>query len=105
MRGKQCFLEKASVQRVRNPPRQDRAAMPVHDRDEVRKTAPHRDVRDVRAPDLIRVLDLKLPQKVWIDLVLGTLDRSAWLRIRRDEAHRAYQPARACATDREAARL
>ena len=55
------FLERldteVSTERVRQPPRQHRAAHPVHDDHQVEKAFGHRDVSDVRAPDLIDPLD------------------------------------------------
>src|SRR5664280_3188119 len=33
------------------------AAGPVHDRDEVEEAAPHRDVGDIRTPDMVRLVD------------------------------------------------
>ena len=45
------------VHRVRQPPGEDLAAGPVHDRHQVQEAAPHRDVGHIRTPDLVRLLD------------------------------------------------
>ena len=62
------FLERLDTElgaeRVRQPPRQHRAAHPVHDHHQVEKAPGHRDVGDVRAPDLIDPLDRKPTQQV-----------------------------------------
>ena len=47
----QSFNAELSVHTVGQPPRQNLAAVPVHDRHKVQEAAPHRDVGDVCAPD------------------------------------------------------
>lgn len=44
------------LQRVRDPPREDLAGVPVHDRYQVEEPVPHGQVGDVRAPDLVRAI-------------------------------------------------
>ena len=61
----------ARVQRVRQPPSQHVAARPVHDRHQVEEAAPHRDVGDVGAPDMVRPLDPQIPQQIRVNPVLG----------------------------------
>src|SRR5437660_902326 len=53
----------------RQPPRQHRAAYPVHDHHQVEEALGHRDVGDVRAPDLIDPLDRNPTEQVGVDLV------------------------------------
>ena len=53
----ECFDAEARVEGVRQPPGQHMPARPVHDRYEVKEPAPHWDVGDVGAPDLVRPLD------------------------------------------------
>ena len=47
----------SAVHRVRQPPRQDMAAGPVHHSDEIEKAIRNRDIGDVRTPRLVRLID------------------------------------------------
>lgn len=49
-----------SVQRIRDPPRQNHPAMPIHDRYQIEEPAAHREVGDVHAPDLIWPVNTQL---------------------------------------------
>ena len=57
------------AERVRQPPRQHRTAHPVHDHHQIEEAPGHRDVGDVRAPDLVDPLDRDPAEQVGIDLV------------------------------------
>src|SRR6266478_4951088 len=57
------------AERVRQPPRQHGTAHPVHDHRQVEEALGHRDVGDVRAPDLIDPLDRDPAEQVGVDLV------------------------------------
>src|SRR5207248_4882040 len=67
------FLERLdtrlSTERVRQPPRQYGAAHPVHDDDEVEEALGHRDIGNVRAPDLVDPLDRDAPEQIRVDFV------------------------------------
>ena len=67
----QCLDTKLCCERVRQPPGQHSSSCPVDDRDQVQKPLLHGDVRDVRCPHLVRLVDRLAAQKVWVDLVLG----------------------------------
>ena len=62
---------KVRIKRVRQPPRQNLAARPIHDRDQIEKAAPHRNVGDVGAPDLVWPADDEPVQKIRIDPCSG----------------------------------
>ena len=49
------------LHRVRQPPGEDPAARPVHDRHEIEEATAHRDVSHIGAPDLVRPLDRHMP--------------------------------------------
>ena len=66
----ECLDTELRAERVRQPPRQHGTAHPVHDHHQVEKAPGHRDVGDVRAPDLIDPLDRKPTQQVGVDLVV-----------------------------------
>lgn len=52
----------AGIGRIGYVPRQHLA--PVHDCDQIHRAARHRDIRSIRCPDLIRVIDDQSPQQV-----------------------------------------
>jgi len=47
------FAAEIGIQGVAEPPAQDFSAVPVHDRDQVQKAFPHRNVRYISAPDFV----------------------------------------------------
>src|SRR5580704_18401448 len=49
----ECLDTELRAERVRQPPRQHGTAHPVHDHHQVEEALGHRDVGDIRAPDLI----------------------------------------------------
>ena len=71
------FLERLDAEigaeRVGQPPRQYRAADPIHDRHQVGKPLGHRDVGDVRAPALIHPLDDEPTEQVRLCAAAGLL--------------------------------
>ena len=89
----------ACVQRVRQPPGQDIAACPVHDRDQIEEAAAHRDVGDVGAPDMVRPLDRQAPQQIRVDPVLGMRRAGPQRPPDRLKPHQAHQPCGAAAPE------
>ena len=89
------------VHRVRQPPRQNRAARPVDDRDEIEKAAADRDIGDVGRPHLVRPVDRQIAQQIREDLVARRRLRRVRLRSQRRDAHLAHQPLHALAVDRQ----
>lgn len=57
------------LQRVRYPPSQHLAGEPVHDGHQVEKAFPHRQVGDVRAPDLVGPVHPQPTQQIGVGLV------------------------------------
>src|SRR5580658_2219151 len=53
------------IHRARQPPRQNLAAEPVHDRDQVQEASTHRDVGHVCTPDLVRPIDGQMAKQIW----------------------------------------
>ena len=60
----------------RQPPCQNPPAEPVHHRNQIHKPLRHRDVRDVRAPHLVRPVDDQTPQQIRVHLVFR--DDAGW---------------------------
>ena len=83
----------ARVQRVRQPPGQDEAARPVHDRHQVEEAALHRDIGDVGAPDGIRPLDRQAAQQIRVNPVLGVRIAGPRRPIDRLKSHQTHQMA------------
>ena len=71
----QRFLERLDAEgrfhRDRDAMGQHASAEDIDDRRQIDEAAPHRDVADVRRPDLVRSFDLHPAQQVVIDLVAG----------------------------------
>ena len=67
------FLErldtKLGAEGIRQPPGQHGAAYPIHNDHQIEEAFGHRDVGDVRAPDLIDPLDREPAKQVGVDLV------------------------------------
>jgi hypothetical protein len=59
------------AERVGQSPRHHRVAHPVHDDHQIEKPLGHRDLGDVRAPNLIDPVDGDPTEEVWIDFVRG----------------------------------
>ena len=81
----------ARIQGVRQTPSQHMPAGPVHDRRQVKKAAPHRDVGDVGAPDMVRPLDHQASEQIGVDPVLGMRIAGARRPIDRLKPHQAHQ--------------
>lgn len=64
------------VHGIGQSPRQNVAARPVHNRHQIQKTAPQRDVADIGAPDMVRPAHRHVAQQVRIDRC-GVLVRGA----------------------------
>ena len=88
-----------SVHRVRQPPAQHFSRGPVHDRDQIQEPTPHRDERDVRAPDLVRARDCHVSQQIRIDRVLRVRTARVRAAIDRLQAHHRHQAAHPVTTD------
>src|SRR5205814_2396816 len=97
------FLERLdtrlSTERVRQPPRQYGAAHPVHDDDEVEEALGHRDIGNVRAPDLVDPLDRDAPEQIRVDFVRRSCLARARSLIDRHQRHEPHQTLHAFAID------
>ena len=89
----------ARIQRVGQPPSQHFAAVPVHDRHEADEAFAHRDVRDVLAPNLVRVVDVEPAQQVGEHLVRVVRPTRIRPWIQGVHAHLAHQTLHASAVD------
>jgi hypothetical protein len=85
----ECLDTELRAERVRQPPRQHSTAHPVHDYHQVEEALGHRDVSDVRAPDLIDPLDREPAQQVGIDLVGHPRLARVWSLV---DCHQAGEP-------------
>ena len=75
---------------VRHSPGEHEAAKPIDDRDQVHETALHRDIRQVSAPDLIRLRNVHPIQQVGVNLVILRRNACSGRRINRLDAHLAH---------------
>ena len=74
-----------------SPPTQHEPAEPVHDCDQVQEAVRHRNVGDVRAPDLIDAINHDSLQQIGIDLVACLGPAQIRLGIYRFDPHRPHQ--------------
>ncbi len=89
----------AGLQSVGDAPGQHLTCMPIYNGHQIQEPAPHRQIGDVRTPDLIRPLNSQPSQKIGIDLVpLGGLAGVRFL-VDRHEAHQSHQAADAFLID------
>lgn len=77
----QCAYAKAGIQRVRQFPSQNVAAMPIDHGREIQKTALQPYVRYVRAPDLVHSIGDQAAKKIWKDPVLLVWHRESRPRV------------------------
>ena len=91
---------KLLLQRDRKSPGQDIATVPVHHDHEVDEPMSQTDVGDVGGPGLIRMIDRNPFQKIGIDLMVGTREAGAGLRINRLQPHQPHQTADPLRIDR-----
>lgn len=63
----------------------------LDNRHQVQPTLRHRDVGDIRGPDLVRMLDFQVPQQVGIHFMLLIGFARVELGVQRLYAHRAHQ--------------
>src|SRR5271166_5562745 len=98
----QGFDAKPRLHPDRHTPRQNPAAEPVHHRDQIDKALGQRDVRDVRAPHLVRPLDRQTAQKIRIDLVFRVRLAGVRLLVDRLDPHQPHQTAHPFAVHRPA---
>ena len=90
---------KARVHRVRQPPRQDRAAGPIDDRHQIEKAARHRDVGDVGRPHVVWLSNRQAAQKIGIYPVSRRGLARSWAWNQRLDAHHPHQPLHALAVE------
>mgnify|MGYP001559183773 CR=1 FL=1 len=77
----QCIDAECGFHRRRHVPRQDRARVPIEDRGQVAEPSPCPNVRDVGAPDVVRVAGDDIAQEVRIRLVPDEGNARPWLGI------------------------
>ena len=89
----QCIDAKLSFQRVRYPPRQNLACVPVHDSHEIQESAPHRQIGDVSAPNLVGPIHAETAQQIRVNLVALRRLAGIWFLIDRHQAHQPHKAA------------
>src|SRR3954453_14000862 len=93
------------LQGVGQAPGQNGTAVPIHDHHQVQKAAGHRNVRNIRAPDLIDTVDRQASKQVGIlDLLRRSLAGIGAL-VDRHQPHQAHQPLHPLAVHRVALRV
>ena len=85
------FQAEVGGQRIGQPPRQHPPTCPIQDGEQIHDAAPHRDVGDVRCPDLIRTRDLQMAQQIGIDRVGWMPLAGVGLAVERRDAHLLHQ--------------
>ncbi len=94
-RGGQRLLDRFETevggQRIGQPPRQHPTAGPIQDRTQVHEAPAHRNVGDIRRPDVIGACDLPLVQERGVDRVGGMPLAGAGLAIYGLNAHASHQ--------------
>ena len=86
-------------QRVRDAPGQDFARVPIHDGNQIQEPAPHRQICDVRTPNLVGSIQAKAAQQIGVNLVpFGGL-AGVGLLVDWHQPHQAHQPADALFVD------
>lgn len=80
------------LQRVRDPPGQNLASVPVLDRHKVKEPAPHGQVGDVRTPDLIWTVHPQPPEQIWIGLVSFRRPAGVGPLVDWHQSHKPHQP-------------
>src|SRR6202142_4590269 len=93
------FDTKVRAQRVRQPPRQHFAARHIQNRHQVQKTVRHRQIGQIRGPDLIRPIDHQVLQQVGINRRPACRDTRARLAVQRLDPHQAHERAHVPAPD------
>ena len=68
-----------------------RTAEPVYDCCQIQEAALHTNIRDVRAPYLIRMNNLNVPQQVRVNLVIMVLLARVRFRINGLKSHQVHQ--------------
>ena len=91
-----------SRQRIRNAPGQDLAAVPVGDGDQIDKAPAHRNVGDVRGPNLIGAVNLQVPKKIAVDGMRRMAAAQVWLPVKRFNSHPLHQATDPFAADQVA---
>ena len=98
--GKHAGTE-ASVLGVGDVPSQDVATEPIDDRSAVHEAPLHRDVGDVRAPDMVRFGNRNVPEQVRVNRVIGRWIAQFWSWIDGLDAHQTHEPGNALVIDLE----
>lgn len=80
-------------QRVGDSPAEYLAAEPIHHGHQIDEAAPHRNVGDVRRPDLIRPVDAQVPQQIRIDVTARCLLAGVGFPVEGFDAHLGHEPA------------
>lgn len=76
--------------------------MPIHNRDQIQEPFAHRDIADVRAPDLVGPVHDQITQQIRIDLVMGVRIGGSGLAVNRPQPHQAHQPSHTVTTGHKA---
>ena len=80
-------------QRIGEPPGEHAAAGPIDDRHEIDEAPAHRDVGDIRGPDLVGPVDLQVPEQVRIDGMGRMAPAGIGLPVQRLDTHLLHQRA------------
>lgn len=98
----QRLYAKARVHRVRQSPRQNRAARPVNHRHKIQEPMLHRDVGHVDSPHVVGLGDRHIAQQIRVYLMARRGLAGVRTGDQRDDVHHPHQPLHALAAKRAA---
>jgi hypothetical protein len=79
-----------SIHRIGDAPRQNRAARPINDGNEIEKAAADRQIGYVGRPHVVGPVDLQMAQQLWENLVARRRLARVQLWSQRRDAHLAH---------------
>ena len=83
--------DKGHLQGVVKLPEDDRPRIPVDDRHQIHPPVEEPDIRDIDAPDMVRILGHDIAKKVGIDLVFQSLFTKVGARVNPLDPHLAHR--------------
>ena len=89
----QGFNTEVRIHAVGQPPSQNFAAVPIHDRHKIQEPASYWDVGNIGAPHLVWVINQHIPQQIWPDLMLRIFLTGIWFLIDGQQSHETHKTA------------
>ena len=83
---------KLGIQGIGQAPGKNLAAVPIHHGNKIHKPPGQRDIGDICSPDLIRVINVQVPEQIRIYLVIRMRATGLLFGVNGFQAHEAHQP-------------